>query len=113
MDLTARVVSLSVGAGAPAVSGVGRVAVDPERHGDDVGRDPQELEVGGVDAPVVVQIRDHIRRIVWNLTDAVPLHEQVTRICSGLVITVPLFIVKWPCVNTAVHPPDPAFAVDD
>ena len=50
--------------GAPAASGLGRGAVDPERHGDDVGRDPQELKVSGVDAPVVVQIRDHIRRIV-------------------------------------------------
>ena len=37
------VVSLGVGAGAPAVSGLGRVAADPERHGDDVGRDPRSL----------------------------------------------------------------------
>src|SRR5215468_11173089 len=53
-----------VSAGPPAASGLGRGAVDPERHGDDVGRDPQELEVSGVDAPVVVQIGDHIRRII-------------------------------------------------
>jgi hypothetical protein len=60
---TARVASLGVGT-TPAASGLGRVAVDPERHGDDVGGDPQELEVFGVDAPVIVQIGDHIRRIV-------------------------------------------------
>src|SRR5215469_935780 len=50
--------------GAPAVSGLGRVAVDPERHGDDVGRYPQELKISGVDAPVMVQVGDHVRGIV-------------------------------------------------
>src|SRR5262249_56102341 len=52
------------GGGGGGVSGLGGVGVEPEREGDDVGRDPQELKIIGVDAPVVVQIGDHVRRIV-------------------------------------------------
>src|SRR5262249_53680838 len=53
--------------------------VDPERHGDDVGRDPQELKISGVDAPVLVQIGDYIRRIV---EDAVVIEVVDDRDCE-------------------------------